>query len=116
MAEQQDVQQDVRNENWNISGRGALRLGLIVLAVLLAVIWGTYGSWLALFPRGAHPVPPPQAVPPLPRLQVDAPADRRAIQRQQRTQLESYGWVDRRAGIAHIPIERAMHLRAEGKQ
>ena len=28
--------------------------------------------------------------------------------------LESYGWVDRKAGVVHIPIERAMELTAKG--
>jgi hypothetical protein len=32
--------------------------------------------------------------------------------RQKRTQLESYGWVDRPGGFAHIPIERAMQMLA----
>jgi hypothetical protein len=33
---------------------------------------------------------------------------------QQQKQLAGYGWVDRDAGVARIPIERAMDLRAEG--
>jgi hypothetical protein len=28
----------------------------------------------------------------------------------QESQLNSYGWVDEKAGLAHIPIERAMEL------
>jgi hypothetical protein len=28
----------------------------------------------------------------------------------QETQLNSYGWVDEKAGVAHIPIDRAMDL------
>src|SRR5208283_452489 len=28
----------------------------------------------------------------------------------QENQLNSYGWVDEKAGVAHIPIERAMEL------
>ncbi len=28
--------------------------------------------------------------------------------------LGSYGWVDRRAGVVHVPIDRAMQLVAEG--
>jgi hypothetical protein len=28
----------------------------------------------------------------------------------QEKQLHSYGWVDEKAGVAHIPIERAMEL------
>ena len=31
----------------------------------------------------------------------------------QEKQLNSYGWVDEKAGVAHIPIERAMQLIAE---
>lgn len=29
-------------------------------------------------------------------------------------QLSSYGWVDRSAGVVHVPISRAMELVAEG--
>jgi hypothetical protein len=36
------------------------------------------------------------------------------LQAEQRKILGQYGWVDRDAGVAHIPIERAMDLRAEG--
>ena len=31
----------------------------------------------------------------------------------QENQLNSYGWVDEKAGVAHIPIERAMELVAQ---
>ena len=31
----------------------------------------------------------------------------------QENQLNSYGWVDEKAGVAHIPIERAMELIAQ---
>jgi hypothetical protein len=31
----------------------------------------------------------------------------------QEDQLNSYGWIDQQAGIAHIPIEQAMHLIVE---
>jgi hypothetical protein len=31
----------------------------------------------------------------------------------QEKQLNSYGWVDEKAGVAHIPIERAMELTAQ---
>ncbi len=33
---------------------------------------------------------------------------------QQRERLESYGWVDRQAGVVHIPIAEAMRLVASG--
>ena len=31
-----------------------------------------------------------------------------------RERLGSYGWVDRKAGVVHLPIERAMELSAQG--
>jgi hypothetical protein len=36
-----------------------------------------------------------------------------SLQRRQRARLESYGWVDRDAGVAHVPIERAIDLCVE---
>jgi hypothetical protein len=50
---------------------------------------------------------------PGPHLQGDPAADRIRTQKQQLEQLSNYGWVDRGAGIAHIPIDRAMDLLAE---
>lgn len=35
-----------------------------------------------------------------------------ALQREKRSRLESYGWIDRPGGLAHVPIERAMHMLA----
>lgn len=46
--------------------------------------------------------------PPEPRLQTDPEADLAAYVRKEQRLLDSYGWVDRRRGIVHIPIEVAM--------
>jgi hypothetical protein len=35
-----------------------------------------------------------------------------AFNADKRAQLESYGWIDRGRGFAHVPIERAMQMRA----
>ena len=32
------------------------------------------------------------------------------LRREQLQRLESYGWVDRDAGVAHVPIERAIGM------
>jgi len=48
-----------------------------------------------------------------PHLQGDPAADRIRAQKQQLERLSSYGWVDRKAKIARIPIDRAMDLVAE---
>jgi hypothetical protein len=35
------------------------------------------------------------------------------LREQQAKQLNSYGWVDQKAGIVRLPIERAMELTVE---
>jgi len=49
-----------------------------------------------------------------PALQSAPQPDLRRERAQARQRLESAGWVDRPAGIAHIPIEAAMSLLAQG--
>ena len=48
-----------------------------------------------------------------PVLQIDPVADLRAYQAQEAELLNSYGWVSKRAGIARIPIERAIEITAQ---
>ena len=45
-----------------------------------------------------------------PMLETDERGQFRAFLTNQENQLNSYGWVDEKAGLAHIPIERAMEL------
>jgi hypothetical protein len=47
-----------------------------------------------------------------PRLEVSPSADRDALQSQAQGRLHDYGWTDRTAQIAHIPIDRAMAILA----
>jgi hypothetical protein len=32
----------------------------------------------------------------------------------QRKELDSYGWVERKSGVIHLPVERAIDLAAQG--
>jgi hypothetical protein len=45
-----------------------------------------------------------------PMLETDERTELRKFLMDQETQLNSYGWVNQEAGVAHIPIERAMEL------
>ena len=51
--------------------------------------------------------------PPEPRLQTAPVDDLLALRATEDATLSSYGWVDREAGVARIPIERAIELLAE---
>jgi hypothetical protein len=48
-----------------------------------------------------------------PLLEVNERGQLRDFLMKQEDQLNSYGWIDEKAGIAHIPIERAMELTVE---
>lgn len=45
-----------------------------------------------------------------PMLEINERGQFRDFLVNQENQLNSYGWVDEKAGVAHIPIERAMEL------
>lgn len=47
---------------------------------------------------------------PEPRLEDDERGELKNILLDQEQKLNSYGWVDEKAGVARIPIERAMQL------
>jgi hypothetical protein len=90
-----------------------------VAVVVHIAIWVLYGG---LVRRGAKPAPPlvqRMPVPPEPRLQGTAvhpttPTQDTQMLRQRHLEvLNSYGWSDRQAGIARIPIDRAIDLLLE---
>ncbi len=47
---------------------------------------------------------------PAPQLQPDPTADLNKFRAAEEEELNSYGWVDQKAGKIHIPVERAMDL------
>ncbi|HET7442675.1 MAG TPA: hypothetical protein VFJ47_15335 [Terriglobales bacterium] len=50
---------------------------------------------------------------PEPRLEVNERTELQGVVLAQEQRLNSYGWVDEKSGILHIPIERAMQLIAQ---
>jgi len=50
---------------------------------------------------------------PAPQLQVNPAMDFERFRAAEDAQLNSYGWVDKKAGVIRIPIERAMDLIAK---
>src|SRR5258708_15231420 len=46
---------------------------------------------------------------PQPRLQTNPALDLQAYLKQKETELTTYGWIDRKAGIVRIPIDQAIN-------
>ena len=90
---------------------------LLIISVCLLVCWGI----MHLFnrERAAREKPPraPMAgrAPafPQPRLLVYPGSEREKFQKSEQKQLDTYGWIDRPAGVARIPSARAMQLLVE---
>lgn len=96
--------------------RTVVRLGLVLLAFLgltLAMIAGLY-KILTLRSEGREQplvsIQELHTLPPEPRLQASPASEWEKLQESQLDDLHGYGWVDQQAGVARIPIERAMEL------
>ena len=108
------------HEGRDVSVRTILLLGagLVGLAAAIQVVlfFQMGALWRARQKELPPPVPVAQALPsapPEPRLQIAPSLDLKALRAAEDAQLHGYGWVDRKAGVVHIPIERAMDLVAQ---
>lgn len=106
MAEQQ-------HESQEPNLRGLLVAGAIVSAAIALAIG--IGLWLvSLFGGFERPLARAEHNPmPEPHLQPHPLSDRQHYDEQQRAKLSAYEWVDRKAGIVRIPIERALQVIAQ---
>jgi hypothetical protein len=98
-------------------------LGISLMALAAFAVGGLWSAYILyrptreLVPERHLPQPPELGRPEIgivnQRLFVN---DLRAEQErlEQTRRLHSYGWVDRKSGVIHIPIERAMELFVEG--
>ena len=104
-------------EDKNLPYRKILGVGIAsVIIFALSIVWST-----ALL-RGAEKEMQPAGPPPLPpgvsQYEVGIinqrmfSLDQRAAQKrlQQMNRLNTYGWLDRQAGVVHIPIDVAMDM------
>jgi hypothetical protein len=55
----------------------------------------------------------PKRLPPEPRLQPDAVSDLHRMREAEDNVLQTYGWVDKNAGVVRIPVARALDLLAQ---
>ena len=108
----------VDHETSDVDIRAILRFGAGLIgaaAGIQVLVWLLFGYFTS---REAQRVPPeyPLAIsqgermPPEPRLQTTPREDMRELRASEDSILESYGWVDKNAGIVRIPIDEAMRL------
>jgi hypothetical protein len=85
-------------------------VGIVVASTVLAValrVWSPDRLELEVQLPPARVTPP---VVPGPGLDAAPEVNLQEIMRRDNERLHTYGWVDREAGIVHIPIEEAMQM------
>ena len=112
---------EIVHEESDVNVRAILGFGfaLIVAAVIIHVfLWRLQGLYQRQTERAQMQVYPlaagqQEAMPPAPRLQQNPQQEMRELRAQQQALLNGYGWVNRDAGVARIPIEEAMRIVVE---
>ena len=120
-----EIKKDDRNENGrgyersdaNVRALAKFGLGLLLLGVIVIVSM----VWLIDFlekqksksDRPPHVLAGSTQGPPEPRLQVMLELDLKKMRAAEDSILASYGWVLEEAGVARVPIDRAMELLLE---
>lgn len=117
-------------EHQDLSPRGVYAFlgGLAIACVLVAcVLLGLY-HFMEGYERTHQPAQNPLVQPtvetrqvpreeiqkfPQPRLETDERTELHDFQLNEEDTLDSYGWVDQKAGVVRIPIERAMQIVAQ---
>jgi hypothetical protein len=95
------------HESYAVAARRLHWVAAILAASLTAIVLLMYvlaHTWLQTTESA------PGAIPPEPRLQSDPSSDLAAERTREQAQLDGYAWVDRDAGIARIPVDRAMDI------
>ena len=107
-----------RHETRDADIRSLVIFAAVLAGTVLLVMWGMarvfhyFGTTQSLGPP-ASPFAEARTLPPQPRLQVEPRIELNQLRGGEDAMLHSYGWVDRNAGVVHIPIERAMDLVVE---
>jgi len=87
----------------------AILAGLVVASILTSS-WFYYAKFHDAAPSGDRA----RSFTHGPEEKLGIVADYAAVQQRAFEHLRGYGWVDAKAGIARIPINRAMELTAQG--
>lgn len=105
------------HESSDLPARRVVLVG-VAFAALVPIALGVIAVTVAVLQPRAMPDRPltglevSERVPPAPRLREDPTAELERLE-ETRDRLHTFGWVDREAGIAHIPVDAAMDLLVE---
>ena len=91
-------------------------LGLVVSVVIVClIVVGIFKAMQEAMPRDApiSSLENPNTMPPQPRLQPHPAVELQALRQHEDDVLNHYGWVDQKAGVVRIPVDKAMDILAQ---
>lgn len=106
-------------EQDDVDVRGIVRFGVaiaVATVVAVAALWVALRVWTQQpLPAHVQVSPSEVEVPPVPGPGLDAAPEvnLQTILQRDNERLYTYGWVNREAGIVHIPIDEAMRMLVE---
>jgi hypothetical protein len=110
---------DVDHEESDVNVRAIVKFGaglFVLAAVIHLAVWVLFRAYEAREIRNNPPQPlavDASRIPPAPTLQEAPRVELQELRARESAVLNSYGWVDRDAGIVRIPIAEAMRLTVE---
>ena len=112
---------EVVHEESDVNVSAILRYGVglvVVAAIVHLFLWWLLGVYERQNDRAQTHVFPMAAgqrdrLPPSPRFQENPQEELQELRAKQKALLEGYGWVNKEAGVARIPIEDAMKMVVE---
>lgn len=112
--------EDVAHEHTDVNVRTVLIAALalaVVIGIVQVAMWALFNRFEQQATTSAPPLSPlalpADQQPPEPRLQVNEYAGLKTFREAEAKTLEAYGWIDEKAGVAHVPISEAKKLVAE---
>lgn len=125
----QNPETEFEQQDLSASGIFSFLLGLAVFGVIIHFVLNGMYDVLDRYEQRHQPALNPLVTPvekrrpqvpadtlmkfPEPRLEVNERTEMKGVILSQEQRLDSYGWVDEKSGVVHIPIERAMQIIAE---
>ncbi len=89
----------------------ALMIVAVLVQVLMLVVFRYFDARESTRAPRRYPLAGTETqLPPQPRIQANPAEDLNDLRLKDETVLTSYGWINQQAGVARIPIERAMKL------
>lgn len=88
---------------------------MVVSFISMIVLFKVFAYYQPTFDNPVPPLASARITNEGPRLQIDPPSQKIALNRNIKETLSSYGWIDEQVKVARIPIERAVVLVSKGQ-